>query len=173
MSEEQQPAATPPEAETAKDVPARGKAHPSPPGRKVLVVDDNITWAQSLALLLSLEGHEAQVVHDGTTALEALKNYQHEVVLMDIGLPGIDGYEVARRIRREVPHAGPLLVAITGYAEDSARRSSREAGFDHHLVKPVDPETILALLASLEWSEQGRRNPSSRDGSSMSRAVHR
>src|SRR5206468_3156181 len=117
MPEERPPAAAAPAgAEAAKEVPAGGsKAPPSTTGRKVLVVDDNITWAQSLSLLLTLEGHEAQVVHDGTAALEALEEFQHEVVLMDIGLPGIDGYEVARRVRRQDGHAGPLMVAVTGY----------------------------------------------------------
>src|SRR5262249_26862730 len=111
--EEQQPK---PAAGPDRGVAERGRetaaARPTIPGRNVLVVDDNVTWAQSLALLLSLEGHEAQVVHDGPSALEAPKNFGHDVVFMDIGLPGMDGYEVARRIRREVGHSRPLLVAI-------------------------------------------------------------
>jgi PAS domain S-box-containing protein len=120
---------------------------------KVLVVDDNVTSAQSLELLLRLEGHRSQVAYDGPSALEAVRKHRHDVVLMDIGLPGMNGYEVARRLRQEEPELGRrLLVAITGYAEDEARRLSREAGFDHHLVKPVDPDAVLALLASLEWS---------------------
>jgi CheY-like chemotaxis protein len=119
----------------------------------VLVVDDNVTWAESLALLLSLEGHESEVVHDGPTALQALRNFTYDVVFMDIGLPHMDGYEVARRLRHEPGLGQPMLVAITGYAEDEARRRSHEAGYDHHLVKPVDPEAILALLASMEWAD--------------------
>ncbi len=129
------------------------KEGPAPRIRKVLVVDDNVASAQSLKLLLALEGHEAQVVHDGPSALEAISRNRHEVVLMDIGLPGMTGYEVARRLRQQPELGNPLLVAVTGYAEDEARRLSREAGFDHHMVKPVDPDTLLALLASLEWSE--------------------
>ena len=117
------------------------------------MVDDNVASAQSLKLLLTLEGHEAQVVHDGPAALEAIGRNRHEVVFMDIGLPGMSGYEVARRLRQQPELGNPLLVAVTGYAEDEARRLSREAGFDHHMVKPVDPDAILALLASLEWSE--------------------
>ena len=78
---------------------------------------------------------------------------------MDIGLPGMTGYEVARRLRQQPELGKPLLVAVTGYAEDEARRLSREAGFDHHLVKPVDPEAILALLSSLEWSEESEPDP--------------
>jgi CheY-like chemotaxis protein/two-component sensor histidine kinase len=127
---------------------------PARNSRKVLVVDDNVTSAQTLELLLTLEGHEVQVVHDGPSVLEAVSHHHHEIVLMDIGLPGLSGYEVARQLRQQPELGSLLIVAITGYAEDEARRLSREAGFDHHLVKPVDPDTILALLASLEWSER-------------------
>ena len=119
------------------------------------MVDDNVTSAQSLALVLKLEGYDVQVAHDGAVVLEAAPSFRPEVVLMDIGLPGMDGYQVARRLRQEQDlGAGiALLVAVTGYAEDEARRRSREAGFDHHLVKPIDPDALLALLASLEWAE--------------------
>ena len=122
------------------------------------MVDDNVSSAQSLKLLLTLEGHEAQVVHDGPAALEAINRNRHEVVFMDIGLPGMSGYEVARRLRQQPELGNPLLVAVTGYAEDEARRLSREAGFDHHMVKPVDPDAILAFLASIEWSEESDRS---------------
>jgi signal transduction histidine kinase/AmiR/NasT family two-component response regulator len=125
---------------------------------RVLVVDDNVSSAHSMAMVLKLEGHDVEVSHDGGQALEAVRRFRPEVVLMDIGLPGMDGYEVARRLRRD-PELGAgiaLLAAVTGYAEDEARRRSREAGFDHHLVKPVDPDAVLALLASLEWAEQSR-----------------
>ena len=106
-------------------------------------------------MVLKLDGHDVQVSHDGRQALEAVRRFRPEVVLMDIGLPGMDGYEVARRLRQDAElGAGiALLAAVTGYAEDEARRRSREAGFDHHLVKPVDPDGVLALLASLEWTE--------------------
>lgn len=97
--------------------------------------------------------------------LEAVRWFRPDVVLMDIGLPGIDGYEVARRLRADGELAAGiiLLVAVTGYAEDEARRRSREAGFDHHLVKPVDPDGVLTLLASLEWNR-----PASADESTAS-----
>jgi signal transduction histidine kinase/ActR/RegA family two-component response regulator len=128
------------------------------PVLRVLVVDDNVSSAQSLAKVLKLDGHEVQVAHDGGSAIEAVQRFSPEVVLMDIGLPGIDGYEVARRLRHDAELARriALLVAVTGYAEDNARRRSHEAGFDHHLVKPVDPDEVLALLASLEWCDQNR-----------------
>ncbi|MGO9600915.1 MAG: PAS domain S-box protein [Isosphaeraceae bacterium] len=118
--------------------------------RKVLVVDDNVASAESMELLLSLEGHEVQVVFDGPSAIQAVEQHHHDVVLMDIGLPKMSGYDVARTIRQQADLGDPLLVAVTGYAEDEARRRSREAGFHHHLVKPVNPDTILRLLQSLD-----------------------
>jgi CheY-like chemotaxis protein len=135
---------------------------------RVLVVDDNVASAQSLAMVLKLDGHDVEVSHDGRQALEAVRRFRPEVVLMDIGLPGIDGYEVARRLRQDAElGAGiALLAAVTGYAEDEARRRSREAGFDHHLVKPVDPDCVLSLLASLEWAE-----PAPADSASITRPV--
>jgi signal transduction histidine kinase/CheY-like chemotaxis protein len=145
--------AEPPPVVSSPSGVSRPAANPDPRSRKVLVVDDNVTSAQSLELLLTLEGHEVQVVHDGPSVLQAVSHHHHEVVLMDIGLPGMSGYEVARQLRQQPELGNLLLVAVTGYAEDEARRLSREAGFDHHLVKPVDPDAILALLASLEWSE--------------------
>ena len=106
-------------------------------------------------MILKLEGYEVQVAFDGVAGIEAVRSFRPSAILMDIGLPGLDGYEVARRIRQDPElNAGvELLSAITGYAEAEARRRSREAGFDHHLVKPVDPEAVLALLASLECAK--------------------
>jgi len=129
--------------------------------RRVLVVDDNVSSAQSLAMILKLDGHDVQVAHDGTVALDAVRRFRPEAVLMDIGLPGMDGYEVALRLQQqpELRESIMLLAAVTGYAEDEAQQRSREVGFDHHLVKPVDPEVVLALLASLEWTEQNESDP--------------
>jgi signal transduction histidine kinase/CheY-like chemotaxis protein len=144
----------------APDTTAGRKGQSRAPARRVLVVDDNVSSAQSLAMVLKLDGHEVQVTHDGGGALEAVRWFRPEIVLMDIGLPGMDGYEVARRLRQDAElSAGiALLVAITGYAEDEARRRSREAGFDHHLVKPVDPDGVLSLLASSEWGDAARES---------------
>jgi CheY-like chemotaxis protein len=132
--------------------------HPGPvvPRRRVLVVDDDDTTARCLALILRLEGYEVQVAPDGESALRAVGAFHPEAVLSDIGLPGIDGHELARRIRqdRDLSASLKLLAAITGQGEPEARRRSREAGFDRHLVKPIDPEAILAMLASLEWREE-------------------
>jgi signal transduction histidine kinase/ActR/RegA family two-component response regulator len=124
--------------------------------RRVLVVDDNDTAAQSMAMILKLEGYEVQIAYDGETALQVARTFRPEAVLTDIGLPGIDGHELARRIRQDPDLSASVafLAAVTGYAEAEARRRSREAGFDHHLVKPVDPEAVLALLASLEWRSE-------------------
>jgi CheY-like chemotaxis protein len=115
-----------------------------------------------MAMILKIEGYEVQVAYDGETALELIRTFRPEAILSDIGLPGIDGHELARRIRRDpgLSAGVQLLVAATGYAEAETRRMSREAGFDHHLVKPIDPETVLALLASLEWHESTPLEPS-------------
>jgi CheY-like chemotaxis protein len=112
----------------------------------VLVVDDNQDAAESVALLLRLWGHEVRTAHEGVSALKAARSYLPEVVLLDLGLPGLDGYEVARQLRGEQGEGPLLIVAMTGYGQDEDRRRSREAGFDHHLVKPVDPHTLQGLL---------------------------
>jgi signal transduction histidine kinase/DNA-binding response OmpR family regulator len=117
------------------------------PGR-ILVVDDNRDAAISLAILLRLEGYEVRVVHDGPAALELVHSFLPHVVLLDIGLPEMDGYEVARRLRQDPAMAGTMLVAITGYSQESNRERSREAGFDHYLVKPVDPQVLSGLLST-------------------------
>jgi PAS domain S-box-containing protein len=121
------------------------------PARRVLIIDDNVHSAESLALVLRYSGHAVQTAFDGSSALEAARACPPEVVLLDIGLPDMDGYEIARRLLGAVDQRIELLVAMTGYAEDEARRRSEQAGFDLHLVKPIDPDEVLALLASLEW----------------------
>jgi CheY-like chemotaxis protein len=113
---------------------------------RILVVEDNPDTAVSLQTLLSLQGHDAQVASDGPAALEVAAGYQPDVVLLDIGLPGMDGLEVARQLREQASRKRPLLVAITGYGQESDRRRSAEAGIDLHLVKPADPDQLQALL---------------------------
>jgi len=115
--------------------------------RRVLLVDDNQDAAKSLATLLRLGGHEVRLAHDGATALKTAESFQPEVVLLDIGLPGMDGYEVARRLRKEVHLNRSLVAALTGYGHDDDRRRSRAAGIDIHFVKPVDLEALQAMLA--------------------------
>jgi signal transduction histidine kinase/DNA-binding response OmpR family regulator len=122
--------------------------HPPPTTRRVLVVDDNRDAAESLALLLEVAGHATRVSHDGPTALTTAAEFQPDAVLLDIGLPGMDGYEVARRLRAAPTTRRALLVALTGYGQIEDQRRAREAGFDHHLVKPADLEALAALLST-------------------------
>jgi PAS domain S-box-containing protein len=117
------------------------------PSRHILIVDDNVDAAESLALVLRMTGHEVRTAYRGPAALEAARAYPPEVVLLDIGMPGMDGYEVARRLRQELGLKHLLLVALTGYGQEEDRRRSREAAIDYHLIKPVDPEALQALLA--------------------------
>ena len=117
--------------------------------RRVLVVEDSPDMLTSWLLLLELWGHEACSVADGYEAVEMARSFRPDIVLLDIGLPGLDGWEVARRIRQQAGQP-PLMIAVTGYGRDADRRRSREVGIDHHLVKPVDPETLEALLAPAE-----------------------
>jgi DNA-binding response OmpR family regulator len=114
----------------------------------VLVVDDNADAAESLAVLLRLWGHDVQTAHDGLSGLKAALSDRPAVALLDIGLPGLDGYELARRLRAQL---GPALrlVAVTGYGQEEDRRRSLEAGFDAHLVKPADLDELHALLAGV------------------------
>lgn len=118
--------------------------------RRLLVVDDNRDAAESMSMLLQMWGHEVVFAYDGPSALETAEQWQPEAVFLDIGLPGMDGYEVAARLR-ELPHAkGAVLIAITGYGQDDDRRRSRRAGIDHHLVKPVAPDALRSLIDSLQ-----------------------
>jgi PAS domain S-box-containing protein len=139
-------------AAAAVQQPPRGQAErrPAPVMRaqRVLVVDDNVDAAATLQLLLNSLGHETRVVHDGIRALEAAAEFVPDIVLLDIGLPGLDGYEVARRLRALRRERPLRIIAITGWGQDADRQRSREAGVDVHLVKPVDPMTLTSLLAS-------------------------
>ncbi|HSB12335.1 MAG TPA: PAS domain S-box protein [Blastocatellia bacterium] len=120
---------------------------PRSPARRILVVDDNIDSIESLGLWLRLMGHDVRLVHEGLAAVEAAREYHPEVIVLDIGLPDIDGYQVARRLRQEPDLGGVLLIALTGYGQDEDRQRCYDAGFDEHLIKPVDPASLEALLA--------------------------
>lgn len=120
---------------------------PGDKSKRILVVDDNTDAVESLALLLELEGHDVRTALDGPAALDLASDFQPEAILLDIGLPGMDGYEVARRLRGRPETSGALIIAITGYGQQEDRALTKAAGFDHHLVKPVDPEELGALLA--------------------------
>lgn len=128
------------------DVPPGGTLAPQKAGRRVLVVDDNVDGAESLTMLLDMFGHQARAVHDGPAALTAADSFRPDVVFLDIGLPGMNGYEVAKRLRSEPALESIVLIALTGWGSEDDRRKSKEAGFDHHLVKPVDAGQVRRLL---------------------------
>jgi CheY-like chemotaxis protein len=122
------------------------------PNHRILIVDDNRDGARSLGRLLKLLGAEAQVVHDGPAALQIIPSYAPTVVLLDIGMPGMDGYEVARRIRQQPAGRDLMLIALTGWGQEDDRRRTSQAGFDHHLLKPADIAALESLLTSLNSS---------------------
>jgi CheY-like chemotaxis protein/anti-sigma regulatory factor (Ser/Thr protein kinase) len=126
---------------------AGAAAAPTTPARRILVVDDNRDAAEGLAALLRLRGHEVRVAHDGPMALDITAAEPPSVVLLDIGLPEMDGYEVCRRLRQQGLHDAQII-AMTGYGQERDRQRSREAGFDMHMVKPVDIGEIVTLLAA-------------------------
>jgi CheY-like chemotaxis protein len=134
-----------------------GTASGAPPYR-ILVVDDSADTAEGLALLLRLKGHTVRTAYSGAAALEAARELRPEVAVLDIGLPDLDGYEVARRLRQQAGEgARLLLVALSGLGQEADRRRSHEAGLDHHLLKPIELEELSALLA--EFARAGDRPP--------------
>jgi two-component system, chemotaxis family, CheB/CheR fusion protein len=131
------------------------QAQPVPtPSLRILIVDDNHDSADMLATLLQFAGHETFAAHDGSAAVEMAATLDPDVILLDIGLPILDGYEAARRIRtQQGQERRPLLIALTGWGQDEDRRRTEEAGFDAHLVKPVDDAVLARLLAELVASQ--------------------
>ena len=131
---------------------APGAQPATEPGHRlrILVVDDNRDAAESLAVLMELWGHEVKRAYHGSDAIELSADYRPEVIFLDIGLPGMDGHEVAARLRASPETAGAALIAVTGYGQEEDRRRSQRAGFDQHLVKPVSPDRLHSLLKSLE-----------------------
>ena len=116
---------------------------------KILVVDDNYDSALSLAMMLSIMGHDTRTAHDGESAVDTAESFQPEVILRDIGLPKLNGYEVAQRIREKPWGAAMYLIAVTGWGQDEDRQRSSEVGLNQHMVKPVEPSALEKLLASL------------------------
>jgi CheY-like chemotaxis protein len=118
-------------------------------GKRLLVVDDNQDAALSLATLLRLQGHDVCVAHDGRSALTSFQSRSPELVFLDIGMPGMDGYAVARRMREIAGPKAVVIAALTGWGQEADRKRTAEAGFDHHLVKPVDFDALEQLLERL------------------------
>jgi len=140
----------PPKAQTLPE-PAASK--PTTTGRRMLVVDDNRDSAITLALLLKMTGNEVQTAHDGLEAVAAAAAFGPEVVLLDIGLPKMNGYDACRKIREQAQGRGIAMIALTGWGQDEDRRKSREAGFDGHLVKPVVHAELMKLLAEVQSAQ--------------------
>ena len=118
----------------------------------VFVVDDNADTAEAMARLLVRVGHDTTVAHDGLEALALARAVSPDAVIMDIGLPKMDGYEVAARMSRDLWRETAILIAVTGYGQEADRQRSRDAGFDHHLVKPADFGKVRQILASVTQS---------------------
>jgi PAS domain S-box-containing protein len=140
-------------------LPARGEPRPAalsepaaaakkPDSRRVLVVDDNVDAAESAAALLRLWGHEVRTVHDGPSVLQVVREFRPHVLLLDVGLPGMTGYDVARQLREQEESGSMVLAAMTGYSQDDDARRSQEAGFHVHLIKPLDPLKLETLVAA-------------------------
>lgn len=140
------PLAVEPAAQRCVDGPAQPA---SLARRRILVVDDNRDAADTLAMLLKMLGAEVQTVYDGAAALQAIRIARPAAVLLDIGMPAMDGYEVARRVRAQPELRDVFLIALTGWGQEDDRRRSQEAGFNIHLVKPVDHLALRKLMADL------------------------
>lgn len=133
---------------TTRPTPLSPKLEPKTAAvcRKILVADDNQDAANTLAMLLRLAGHEVRTAHGGEAALTLASTFAPEIALLDIGMPDLNGYEVAKRLRLTDCGAALRLIALTGWGQDEDKRRAQDAGFDHHLTKPVDPQRLDALL---------------------------
>jgi DNA-binding response OmpR family regulator len=124
--------------------------------RRVLVVDDNRDAAESLAVFLQLGGHTVKTAYDGIEAIEAAESFRPDLILLDIGMPNLNGYEACRRIRDTAWGKNMTVIAQTGWGQEDDKRRTRDAGFDDHLVKPVDPISVMKLVAALNDRDEGR-----------------
>jgi CheY-like chemotaxis protein len=138
------------EDDGANTPPYGGAPSTDPVGHRILVIEDNVDSAESLKMLLKLDGHEVALAHSGQDGLAGARAFDPELVLCDIGLPGMDGYEVARAIRSDPDLAPAALVALSGYARPEDIQQATEAGFDHHVAKPPSIELIKQILAELK-----------------------
>jgi two-component system CheB/CheR fusion protein len=136
------------EEERASEADTRSAPQPGPSrGRRILIVDDNLDAAETLAMMLEILGQETRQAHDGREALAVAGEYKPDLVFMDIGLPGISGLEACERMRGELGMRDAYLVAVSGYGTEEDRRKSRAAGFDDHVVKPLDPAMLPQILS--------------------------
>jgi CheY-like chemotaxis protein len=119
-------------------------------GHRVLVVDDNVDSADSLAMMVQLMGNQVRTAHDGLAGLEAAAAFRPDLILLDIGMPKLNGYDTCRRIRAQPWGKNAVIVALTGWGQDEDKRRSQEAGFNLHMVKPVEPAAVEKLLAQLQ-----------------------
>jgi CheY-like chemotaxis protein len=140
----------PPRPPAASPRPRPEIESPTERRARILVVDDNVDLARGLARLLEIRGHEVQVAYDGPTGLDKAKKSKPDIVLLDIGLPGMDGYQVAAHLRREEAVKDAMLIAISGYGQEEDLRLAKEAGFDYHLVKPIASADLFKLLRESE-----------------------
>jgi CheY-like chemotaxis protein len=121
---------------------------PPPARSRILIADDNRDAADSLSMLLELAGHEVRVAHQGRAALSLAQTFRPDVALLDIGMPDLSGYEVSQELRREPWGQWIQLIALTGWGQEKDRQQALEAGFNHHLTKPIDPDQLEALISS-------------------------
>jgi CheY-like chemotaxis protein len=122
-------------------------------GKRVLIVDDSVDTARGMAKILRRAGYDVHAVYDGFSAIEAARTFHPNIVLLDIGLPSMDGYQIAEELRKGAHGSDLVIIAISGYGPDQDPKRSLAAGFDHHLVKPVDFHSLLALLARVTVAE--------------------
>jgi CheY-like chemotaxis protein len=137
-------------ASEPRDVPSgRSEFHTASSSYRILVVDDNRDSALSLAMMLKIMGHDTRTAHDGEAAVEMAESFRPDVVLLDIGLPKMNGYDACRQIRAASWGERMVLIALTGWGQDEDKLHSKEAGFNFHMIKPVDPEALAKILSGL------------------------
>jgi len=149
LREQQEQASVMPSESPQPESPAADNGPAEARPLRVLVVEDNTDTVLTFALLLKALGHDVRTAHDGPTGVEVALAYQPDVALLDIGLPGLNGYEVAKRIRQEPTLRDTVLVALTGYGQETDREISRQAGFNHHMVKPANFDKLQQILTNV------------------------